>query len=97
MATVYLPAPLRRQTGGQSRVQIPGSTVREVLANLHAAYPGVGAQVLDDQGHVRAYINIFVNGDEMRTLRGEETPVGPQDEVSIIPAMAGGTAGEAEG
>lgn len=97
MATVYLPAPLRRQTGGQSRVQVPGSTVREVLANLHAAYPGVGAQVLDEQGHVRAYINVFVNGDEMRTLRGEETPVGPEDEVSIIPAMAGGTAVEAGG
>jgi len=71
--------------------------VREVLANLHAAYPGVGAQVLDEQGHVRAYINVFVNGDEMRTLRGEETPVGPEDEVSIIPAMAGGTAVEAGG
>jgi len=97
VATVYLPAPLRRQTGGQSRVQVPGSTVREVLANLHAAYPGVGAQVLDEQGHVRAYINVFVNGDEMRTLRGEETPVGPEDEVSIIPAMAGGTAVEAGG
>jgi len=97
VATVYVPAPLRRQTGGQSRVQVPGSTVREVLANLHAAYPGVGAQVLDEQGHVRAYINVFVNGDEMRTLRGEETPVGPEDEVSIIPAMAGGTAVEAGG
>ena len=90
MATVYVPAPLRRQTGGQSRVQVPGTTVREVLANLGTAYPGVGPQVLDEAGHVRAYINIFVNGNEMRTLRGEDTPVGPQDEVSIIPAMAGG-------
>ncbi len=90
MVTVYVPAPLRRQTGGQSRVQVPGTTVREVLANLGTVYPGVGAQVLDEAGHVRAYINIFVDGNEMRTLRGEDTPVGPQDEVSIIPAMAGG-------
>jgi len=90
VATVYVPAPLRRQTGGQSRVQVLGTTVREVLANLGTAYPGVSAQVLDEAGHVRAYINIFVNGNEMRTLRGEDTPVGPQDEVSIIPAMAGG-------
>jgi len=90
VATVYVPAPLRRQTGGQSRVQVPGTTVREVLANLGTAYPGVGAQVQDEAGHVRAYINIFINGNEMRTLRGEDTPVGPQDEVSIIPAMAGG-------
>ena len=90
MATVYVPAPLRRQTGGQSRVQVPGTTVREVLVNFGTAYPGVGAQVLDEAGHVRAYINVFVNGNEMRTLRGEDTPVGPQDEVSIIPAMAGG-------
>jgi molybdopterin synthase sulfur carrier subunit len=71
-------------------VQVPGTTVREVLVNFGTAYPGVGAQVLDEAGHVRAYINIFVNGNEMRTLRGEDTPVGPQDEVSIIPAMAGG-------
>ena len=71
-------------------MQVPGTTVREVLANLGTVYPGVGAQVLDEAGHVRAYINIFVNGNEMRTLRGEDTPVGPQDEVSIIPAMAGG-------
>jgi molybdopterin converting factor small subunit len=90
VATVYIPAPLRRQTGGQSRIQIPGATVREVLANLGTAYPGVGEQVLDPSGRVRAYINIFVNGDEIRALAGEETPVGAQDEVSIIPAMAGG-------
>ncbi len=90
MVTVYVPAPLRRQTGGQSRVQVPGTTVGEVLANLGTVYPGVGAQVLDEGGRVRAYINIFVNGSEMRTLRGEETLLSPQDEVSIIPAMAGG-------
>jgi molybdopterin synthase sulfur carrier subunit len=91
---VYVPAPLRRQTGGQSRVQVPGATVREVLANLAAAFPGVGVQVLDEAGQVRAYINVFVNSSEIRTLRGAETPVAPQDEVSIIPAMAGGRPGD---
>ncbi len=90
MATVYVPAPLRRQAGGQSRVQIPGATVREVLANLGTAYPGISEQILDETGQVRHYINVFVNGNEIRALSGAETAVGPQDEVSIIPAMAGG-------
>ena len=90
MVTVYMPAPLRRLTGGASRVQIPGATVREVLANLGTAYPGVGPQILDEAGQVRSYINVFVNGNEIRTLRGQETPVEPADEVAIIPAMAGG-------
>ncbi|MDQ7827583.1 MAG: cystathionine beta-synthase [Armatimonadota bacterium] len=90
MPTVFVPAPLRRHTGGQSRLEVPGRTVREVLQALTRAYPEVGAQVLDASGEVRTYINIFVNGTEIRTQAGQETPVGEGDEVSIIPAMAGG-------
>jgi molybdopterin converting factor small subunit len=90
VAIVYVPVPLRRQTGGQTKVEVAGSTVGEVLANLGAAYPGLSEQILDPAGQVRAYINIFVNSTEMRTLRGQATPVAPKDEISIIPAMAGG-------
>lgn len=90
MPIVYVPAPLRRQTGGQTKVEVPGATVGEVLTNLMTAYPGLSEQILDPAGQVRAYINIFVNSAEMRSLRGQATPVAPKDEISIIPAMAGG-------
>ncbi|MBI3975783.1 MAG: MoaD/ThiS family protein [Armatimonadetes bacterium] len=90
MAIVFVPSPLRRHTGGQSRVEVPGATVGEVLGNLTTAFPGLSGQILDEAGQVRAYINVFVNGNEIRTLRGQATPVGAGDEVSVIPAMAGG-------
>ncbi len=90
MAVVFVPSPLRRHTGGQARVEVPGATVGEVLGNLTTAYPGLSGQILDEGGEVRAYINVFVNGTEIRTLGGQTTPVAAGDEVSVIPAMAGG-------
>lgn len=90
MAVVFVPSPLRRHTGGQARVEVPGATVGEVLANLTTAYPGLSGQLLDDAGQVRAYINVFLNGTEIRTLKGQATAVTAGDEVSVIPAMAGG-------
>ncbi len=90
MPTVYLPTPLRRLTNGQARVQVPPGTVDEVLDALDAQFPGLRAQICDEQGEVKAFINVFVNGTEIRALEGRKTRVGPEDEVSIIPAMAGG-------
>ncbi len=91
MPTVYLPTPLRRLTNGQARVQVPTGTVEEVLDALDAQFPGLRAQICDEKGEVKAFINVFVNGTEIRALQGRETLVGEEDEVSIIPAMAGGT------
>ncbi len=91
MPTVYIPSPLRRVTGGQSKVQVTGRTLGAVLTNLERHYPGVKKQVCDDSGEVRSFINIFVNGTEVRQLQGLETALTETDEVSIIPAMAGGT------
>ena len=93
MPIVYVPTPLRRVTGGQATVQVPGSTVGEVLEALGRQYPGVRSQLYDEAGQVRAFINVFVNGTEMRQLQGLGTPVQEADEVSIIPAMAGGLRG----
>jgi molybdopterin synthase sulfur carrier subunit len=90
MATVYVPTPLRRLTGSQSKVSVAGKTVRELLDGLERQFPGMKAQLCDERGDVRSFINVFVNGTEIRQLRGRETPVGERDEVSIIPAMAGG-------
>jgi len=90
MPVVYLPTPLRRLTNGQARVQVPAGTVEEVLQALDAQFPGMRGQICDESGEVKAFINVFVNGNEIRTLQGRRTPVGEEDEVSIIPAMAGG-------
>ena len=90
MATVYIPTPLRRLTGGQAKVEVQASTVSELVGQLEASYPGVKDRLLDEDGNVKRFINVFVNGEEMRSLQSEQTPLQPGDEVSIIPAMAGG-------
>ena len=90
MATVLIPAPLRRLTGGQARVQVAASTVADLLERLEAAHPGLRSYLCDESGQLRAYVNLFVNSTEVRQLGGLETPLGPNDEVTIIPAMAGG-------
>jgi len=87
---VYLPTPLRRLTNGQARVLADGRTVDEALAALEREYPGLRAQLREPTGEVRSFINVFVNGTEIRLLQGPATPLGEGDEVSIVPAMAGG-------
>jgi molybdopterin synthase sulfur carrier subunit len=90
MAKVLIPAPLRRLTGGRSRVEIAATSVGEVLDRLDAEHPGVRSYLFDENGQLRAYVNIFVNQTEIRQAGGLQAPVGPADEVAIIPAMAGG-------
>lgn len=90
MATIFVPTPLRRLTGGQSKVSIEASTISEVIEQLEAAYPGVKERLLDEDGEIKRFINVFVDGEEIRGLQGGNTTVGAQSEVSIIPAMAGG-------
>lgn len=90
MATVFVPTPLRRLTGGQSKVTIEAATVNDIIANLEEAYPGVKERLLDGDGEVKKFINIFVDGEEIRGLQGGATTVSEKTEVSIIPAMAGG-------
>jgi sulfur-carrier protein len=91
LAQIYLPTPLRRLTRGQARVTAGGRTVEEALAELEGRYPGLREQLREPDGEVRRFINVFVNGTEIRMLQGAATPVGDADEVSIIPAMAGGS------
>lgn len=93
MAQIYVPTPLRRLTHGQAKVLTSGQTVEEALADLERRFPGLREQLREPTGEVRAFINVFVNGAEIRTLQGAATPVGERDEVSIIPAMAGGSRG----
>ncbi len=90
MPTVYIPTPLRRLTGGQSKVEVEAETIRELVQALEERYPGIGDRLLDDAGQVKRFINVFVNDAEIRTLQGLDTPLRSQDQVSIVPAMAGG-------
>ena len=89
MTTVLIPTPLRRLTANQSRVEIAGDTVGQVITNLDGTYPGIGERLLDQNGAIKRFINVFVNNDEIRTLQGADTPVAAGDRVSIVPAMAG--------
>lgn len=88
--TVRIPTPLRKLTANQEEVKLAGGTVGEVLKNLEAAHPGIGERLLDDKGGIRKFVNIYVNDEDVRFLQNTATPVKDGDEVSIIPAIAGG-------
>ena len=90
MATLFIPTPMRRLTGGQSKVKATGKTVSELLAALEQAYPGFAERILDTQGNLKGFVNIFLNDDGIQTLDGLNTPVRDGDRVSIVPALAGG-------
>ena len=90
MPTVRIPAPLRKLTNDQEVVAASGTTLGAVLDELNAAYPGLGERILDEQGTIRRFVNIFVNDEDVRFLQEKETPVKEVDEISIVPAIAGG-------
>ena len=88
--TVRVPGPLRRLTNGDAEVSVEGGTVDQVLRNLDASYPGFRDRLYDEQGSLRQFINIYVNDSDIRFGQGLETPVSERDELSIVPAVAGG-------
>ena len=90
MATVRIPTPLRKLTGGQEEVSCQGATVAEVLSDLEAKHPGMNARLFDDAGKVKRFVNIFANDEDIRFLQNLETPIKDSDELSIVPAIAGG-------
>lgn len=87
---VMIPAPLRRYTNGEQKVTGSGSNILEVLDGLEVEYPGIRERIVEDDGEIRRFVNVFVNGKNVRKLDGCATPVADGDEVGIIPAMAGG-------
>jgi len=90
MIKVRIPTPLRPMTGGKNEVEIAGNTVAEIIENLGSAHPGIKERLYDEEGEVRRFINIYVNEEDIRFLTGKETPLKDGDQVSIIPAIAGG-------
>jgi len=90
MAQVKIPSPLLKLTNNESEVSIEGSTVKAILEKLEEQFPGFHERLYDDSGSLRRFINIYVKEEDIRFLQGEDTEVAEGDEVSIIPAIAGG-------
>jgi sulfur-carrier protein len=88
---VHLPNLLRPQAGGRAVVNAEGATIGEVLAALERTYPALSGQLLDGDGELHRFVNVYVNDDDVRYLDKLDTKVAPGDVVSILPAVAGGT------
>ncbi len=88
--SVRVPTILRSYTGGAAEVSAEAGTLREVLAALDAAYPGIAGRILDDNGHIRRFVNVYVGDEDVRFAAGLDTPVPTGTQVSVIPAVAGG-------
>jgi molybdopterin synthase sulfur carrier subunit len=87
---VRIPTPLRKYTGGKPEVAVEGGSVRAAFDNLETTHGGIREKVFDDSGAVRRFINVFLNGEDIRHMKGPETPLKAGDELSIVPAIAGG-------
>ena len=90
MARVRIPAPLRALTKDTRVVHAAGATLVEVVDDLERQFPGIRARLVDGDGAVHAFVNIFVNDEDIRFMQGLATPLTDRADVSIIPAMAGG-------
>ena len=90
MSTVYIPAVLRPNVGGAKSIEIEGDSIRSVVRGLVERHPSLGGQLLTDEGDLNRFVNVYVNGQDVRYLAGLDTPVAGSDEVRLLPAMAGG-------
>jgi molybdopterin synthase sulfur carrier subunit len=90
VSTVKFPAVLRANVGGAREVEAAGSTIGEVLETLVGSYPSLRDQLFTQEGELNRFVNVYVNGQDVRYLEGTGTPVAERDEVRLLPAMAGG-------
>ena len=88
--TVRIPTPLRRITQNQPEVEAEGDTIESLIENLEANYPGIKERICDESGNIRRFVNIYLNDEDIRFLDGNATAVKDGDEISVIPAIAGG-------
>ena len=90
MSTVHIPSVLRPNVGGAKSVQVDGDSIRSVVNGLIEQHPTLGGQLLTDAGDLNRFVNVYVNGQDVRYLSGLDTPVTSEDEVRLLQAMAGG-------
>ena len=88
--TVRIPTPLRRVTDGQDKVATEGATLRQIIDSMESQYPGIKERLCDEDGDLRNFVNVYVNGEDVRFLDGVDSATGDGDEISIVPAVAGG-------
>jgi len=89
-ATVKIPTPLRKLTNNATSVDADGTTVGQIVESLESAYPGMQERLIDDNGDLRHFVNIYLNGEDIRYIDGLKSSVSDNDELSIVPAVAGG-------
>lgn len=87
---VRIPTPLRRLTKGKEVVDVESATINDAIQSLEKDYPGIKARLCDEKGELHRFVNIYVNGEDVRFLQGVKTSLKQGDEVSIVPAVAGG-------
>lgn len=87
---VRIPSPLQKLTKDKAEIEAEGRSVKELINNIEEKFPGIRERICDDSGKVRKFINIYVNEEDIRFLKQDETTLKDGDEVSIIPAIAGG-------
>jgi molybdopterin synthase sulfur carrier subunit len=90
MIKVRIPTPLRPLTKGQGEVEAKATSIADMIISLDAAHPGLKDRLCDDKGELRRFVNIYVNEEDIRFLKGKDTSLKDGDEVSIVPAIAGG-------
>jgi adenylyltransferase/sulfurtransferase len=90
MATIRIPTPLRAYTSGQAEVPVPGPTVGAALSELTTRYPNLKQHLYTEAGELRAFVNVFINDEDVRHLQGAETVVAEDDRLMIVPSIAGG-------
>ncbi|KAA6456405.1 MoaD/ThiS family protein [Acidobacteria bacterium AB60] len=89
--TIFIPTPLRNYTGGKDKVEVSASTIAEALDALTSAHPDLRKHLFSGEGKLRAFVNLYVNDEDVRYLpEKERTPVAASDTLSIIPSIAGG-------
>ena len=87
---VRIPTPLRKLTNNEELVEITAATIGDAITELQARFPGIGERLIDEKGEVRRFVNVYVNEEDIRFLQNRATPLKDGDEISIIPAIAGG-------
>ena len=90
MVRVRVPTPLRKLTNGVDEVNAQGNNVRALVEDLERNFPGIKERICDESGKIRRFVNVYVNGDDIRFLQNLETSLKEGDDISIVPAIAGG-------
>ncbi len=87
---VRIPTPLRKMTNGQAKVEIDSTVLGELVEKLNSEFPGFKDRLVDEEGELRYFVNIYLNGEDVRFMDGLKTATSDGDEISIVPAVAGG-------